>query len=224
VDTTDTNLAQDAYYAMSYQLGCTEDGTEVKKVVDEAQEYYDAQDKREWVEWAGKTPMLRLHVQIAMEKADMARAEQEELEEMRRQDEREQREREQAEKEAELEEKEVEYIRQVDAKEINEDQFRELVGELDLERVMGESVVEGPATMLATTQDEEVGESERDESMEEEQAAAEKAVESSTISKGKRKAAPARAKVYGAVDWPVSDLPKSTSICTNIFAYSATDV
>jgi hypothetical protein len=43
-----------------------------------AQEYYDAQDKREWVEWAGKILMLRLHVQIAMEKVDTARAEKEE--------------------------------------------------------------------------------------------------------------------------------------------------
>jgi hypothetical protein len=32
---------------MSYQLGCTEDDAEVKKAVDEAQEYYDAQDRRE---------------------------------------------------------------------------------------------------------------------------------------------------------------------------------
>jgi hypothetical protein len=45
---------------MSYQLECTEEDTEVKKAVDEAQAYYDAQDKREWVEWAGKMLMLRL--------------------------------------------------------------------------------------------------------------------------------------------------------------------
>jgi hypothetical protein len=44
-----------------------EDDVNVKKVVDEAQEYYDVQDKREWVEWAGKTLMPHLHVQIAME-------------------------------------------------------------------------------------------------------------------------------------------------------------
>jgi hypothetical protein len=31
---------------------------------------------------------------------------------------------------------------------------------MDMERVMGESVAEGPTTMQATTQDEEVGESE----------------------------------------------------------------
>jgi hypothetical protein len=35
---------------MSYQLKRTEEDTEVKKAVDEAQAYYDAQDKREWVE------------------------------------------------------------------------------------------------------------------------------------------------------------------------------
>jgi hypothetical protein len=64
-----------------------------------------------------------------------------------------------------LEEREAEYIQQVDAKEIDEEKFRELVGELDLERAMAESVVEGPAT----TQDKEVGESEWEESMEEEQ-------------------------------------------------------
>jgi hypothetical protein len=58
------------------------------------------------------------------------------------------------------------------AKEIDEEKFQELVNELDLERVMGESVMGG----LATTQDEDVGESEREESAEEEPAAAEKAV------------------------------------------------
>jgi hypothetical protein len=50
-----------------------------------------------------------------------------------------------------------------------------------------------------TTQDGEAGESEQEES-------AEKAVESSTVGKGKRKAAPARAKIYAAVDGPVSTL------------------
>jgi hypothetical protein len=74
------------------------------------------------------------------------------------------------------------------------------------------------------TQDEEVGESEWDESVEEEPVVAGKAAESSTVGKGKRKAAPARAQVYGPVYGPVSDLPKSTSICANIFAYSATNV
>jgi hypothetical protein len=154
---------------MSYRLGRTEDDAEVKKAVNEAQEYYNAQDRRDWVKWAAK--------------------------------------------EAELNEKEVEYIRQVNVKEIDEVRFRELVSELDLERAIGESIVEGPAT----TQDEEVGESEWDES-------AEKVVESSTVGKGKRKAAPARAKVYGEVDGLVSHLPKSSSICANIYAYSATDV
>jgi hypothetical protein len=120
----------------------------------------------------------------------------------------EQRERERAEKEAEWEKREAEFIRQVDAKEIDDEQFRELVNELDLERAMAESIAEGPATTQATTQDGEVGESEREES-------AEVVVESSTVGKGKRKAAPARAKVYAAVDGPVSRLFKSTSICAN---------
>jgi hypothetical protein len=143
---------------------------------------------------------------MVMEQADVMRAKQEELEEMRLQDEREQQERERAEKEAELEEREAEYIWQVDAKEIDEKKFRELVNELDLERAMAESVAEGPATTQATTQDEEVGESEREESVEEEPAAAEVAIESSTVGKGKWKVAPARAKVYAAVDEPVSNL------------------
>jgi hypothetical protein len=46
-------------------------------------------------------------------------------------------------------EKTTEYIWQMNVKEIDEDRFWELVGELDLERAMGESIVEG----LATTQD-----------------------------------------------------------------------
>jgi hypothetical protein len=109
----------------------------------------------------------------------------------------------------------VELIRQVEAKEIDDERFRKLVNELDLERAMAESVAEGPATTQATTQDGEVGESEREESAEEEPAAAERAVESSTVGKGKRKAAPTRAKVYAEVDGPVSRLSQSTSIHAN---------
>jgi hypothetical protein len=74
--------------------------------------------------------------------------------------ERAQREEEWAAKEAELDKRETEYIRQMNAKEIDEDKFRELVGELDLERAMGESIAEGPAMMQATTQDEGARESE----------------------------------------------------------------
>jgi hypothetical protein len=80
------------------------------------------------------------------------------------------------------------------------------VGELDLERAMGESVAEGPAMTQAMTQDEEIGESEWDELVEEEPAA-DKVIESSTVGNGKQKAVPARAKVYGAVEGPVSNLP-----------------
>jgi hypothetical protein len=69
---------------------------------------------------------------------------------------------------------------------IDEEKVRDLIGELDMERAMAESVAEEPATTQATMQDREAGESEREES-----AAAEKGVESSTIGKGKRKAAPA---------------------------------
>jgi hypothetical protein len=160
VDIPDAYVLQNTYYCVSYHLGHTEDDVDVKKAVDEAQVYYNAQEKREWVEWAGKILMPRLHAQMAMEQVDVMRVEQEELEEMRRQDEVEQREWERAEKEAEWEEKEAELIRQVDAKEIDDEQFQELVNELDLERAMAESVAEGPATMQATTQDGEVGESE----------------------------------------------------------------
>jgi hypothetical protein len=64
-------------------LGRTEDDVDVKKAVDEVQVYYNTQEKREWVEWAGKILMPRLHVQMAMEQVDVMRAEQEELEEMR---------------------------------------------------------------------------------------------------------------------------------------------
>jgi hypothetical protein len=69
---------------MSYHLECTEEDTEVKKAVDEAQAHYDAQNKREWVEWAGKILMLRLHAQMAMERADAERAEQDAMDEERR--------------------------------------------------------------------------------------------------------------------------------------------
>jgi hypothetical protein len=91
-------------------LGRTEDDVDVKEAVDQAQAYYNVQEKREWVEWAGKILMPRLHAQMAMEQADAMRAEQEALEEMRRQDEEEQRERERAEKEGEWEEREAELI------------------------------------------------------------------------------------------------------------------
>jgi hypothetical protein len=166
--------------------------------------------------------MPRLHAQIMLEKADEMRAEQEALEEMRRQDERVQREEERAVKEVELEEKEDKYIWQLNDKEIDEERFRGLVGELDMERAMGESITEGPATMQATTQDEDVGESEQEVLANEEPAAAEIAVKLSTVGKGKRKAAPARAKVYMEMDELVSVLQKSSSICANTFAYSET--
>jgi hypothetical protein len=105
-----------------------------------------------------------------------------------------------------LEAREEEYIKQLDMRQIDGERFRELIGELDLERVMAESVAEGPAMTQATTQDEDAGESEWEESAEEEPAAAEKGVESSTVGKGKRKAVPARAKVYAAMDEPVSSI------------------
>jgi hypothetical protein len=82
---------------MSYRLGRTEDDPDVMKAVDEAQDYYNMQEKREWVKWAGKILMPRLHAQIAMEKVDVVRVEQEEVKEMRRQDKRVQWEQEQAE-------------------------------------------------------------------------------------------------------------------------------
>jgi hypothetical protein len=191
---------------MSYNLSRTEDDAEVKKAIDKAQGVYDVHGKREWVKWAGKMLMPWLHAKIAMERVDTMRAEQDAIEEERIQAERVQREEERAAKELALEEKEEEYIRQLNVKEIDEEKFQELIGELDLERAMGESVANGPATTQATTQDEDVGESEREVSAEEESAAVEKAVESLTVGKGKRKAAPTRAKVYAEMDEPVSDL------------------
>jgi hypothetical protein len=80
-------------------------------------------------------------------------------------------------KEAEVEEREMEYIRQVDAKEINKEKFQELVNELYLERAMGESIAEG----LATMQDEDIGESEQEELAEEEPAVAAVAVVRATL-------------------------------------------
>jgi hypothetical protein len=208
---------------MSYHLECTEEDAEVKKVVDEVQARYDAQNKREWVKWAGKILMPHLRAQMVMERADTERAEQDVMDEEWIQVERAQREEEWAAKEAELDEKEEEYIWQLNTKEIDENKFRELIGELDLERALGESVAEGPAMTQVTTQDEEVRESEREESAKEELAAVEKVIESSTVGKGKRKAAPIRARVYTAVTEPVSVLLKSSSICANTFAYSVTD-
>jgi hypothetical protein len=64
--------------------------------------------------------------------------------------------------------------------------------------------------MQVMMQDEDVGESEQEESAEEELAAAVKAIELLTVGKGKRKVAPARAKVYEEVEGPMSSL---TSHC-----------
>jgi hypothetical protein len=132
------------------------------------------------------------------------------------------------EKEVELDEKEAELIRQVNVKEINKPRFREIIAELDLERAMEESVAEGPAMMQATTQDEDVDESERDESAgEEEPEAAEVpiAAEALTIGKGKQKAAPAKTKVFSEVYRPVS---YSAEVIVNMQlthnAHSATSV
>jgi hypothetical protein len=92
-------------------------------------------------------------------------------------------------------------------KEINEVRFRELVGELDLEEAMEVSIAEGQAMTQVTTQGKEVRESEQGKSVEEELEAVEKVIESSTVSKGKRKVVPTRAKVYSKVNSPVSNLP-----------------
>jgi hypothetical protein len=59
--------------------------------------------------------------------------------------------------------------------------------------------------------------------VEEELEVAAKVLESSTVSKGKWKVAPTRAKVYGGVDGPVSCLLKLTSIRANTYSYSVTD-
>jgi hypothetical protein len=130
------------------------------------------------------------------------------------------------EKEVELDEKEAELIRQVDAKEIGESWFWELVVELDLERAMGESMANRPAMTQATMQDKNVGESEQDELVgEEEPEAAAIAVESSTISKGKQKVVPAKTKVFSKVHGPIS---QSAKVIVNMqlthHAHSATSV
>jgi hypothetical protein len=124
-----------------------------------------------------------------------------------------------------LDEKKAEYIRQVNVKEIDEVQFWELVGELDLERALGESVVEGLAAMQATMQNEEVGESKQDELAEEAPVidSRQRRHQLLAVGKGKRKVAPTRAKVYAEVDSPVSNLLKSLSICVYIYSDSATD-
>jgi hypothetical protein len=59
---------------MFYNLSRTEDDTEAKKAVDEAQGVYDMHGKQEWVEWVGKMLMLWLHAQMAMEQVDAMRA------------------------------------------------------------------------------------------------------------------------------------------------------
>jgi hypothetical protein len=51
-----------------------EDDVDMKKAVDNMQEYYDAQDMRHWAKWAEKTLMPHLHAQIAIEKVDTVRA------------------------------------------------------------------------------------------------------------------------------------------------------
>jgi hypothetical protein len=66
---------------MSYHLSHTEDDAKVRKAVDEAQGVYDTHGKWEWVEWVGKTLMLRMHMQMAMERADAERAEQDTIDE-----------------------------------------------------------------------------------------------------------------------------------------------
>jgi hypothetical protein len=68
---------------MASRFGRTEEDTEVKKAVDDTQEYFNTQDKREWVEWAGKMLIPCLHTQMAMEKVDAERVEQDMVDEMR---------------------------------------------------------------------------------------------------------------------------------------------
>jgi hypothetical protein len=69
MDITDTYFVQNIYYCMSYHLIHTEDDVDVKNAVDEAQKYYNVQEKWGWVKWAGKILMPWLHAQMVMEQA-----------------------------------------------------------------------------------------------------------------------------------------------------------
>jgi hypothetical protein len=57
-------------------------------VIDEARNYFNNQDKREWVEWAGTISMPKLHAEMEMEKAAARRAqvEAERLERVRKEE------------------------------------------------------------------------------------------------------------------------------------------
>jgi hypothetical protein len=51
-------------------LGRTKDNDDIKKVVNEAQAAFNGQEKQEWVDWAGKTLMQRMHTQMELGKWD----------------------------------------------------------------------------------------------------------------------------------------------------------
>jgi hypothetical protein len=49
-------------------LGLTEDDQDISAIIEEARDYFNNKDKREWVEWAGMILMPKLHVEKVVAK------------------------------------------------------------------------------------------------------------------------------------------------------------
>jgi hypothetical protein len=53
----------------AFSLGLAEDDQDIVAVIEEAWDYFNNQDKKEWVEWAGTILMPKLHAKMEMKKA-----------------------------------------------------------------------------------------------------------------------------------------------------------
>jgi hypothetical protein len=152
------------YYHLTSVSGEPAENKGVIMAIDEAHIIFDSFDKREWVGWAGKTLMPKLHGEIEVEKSAAATAE-------KRRANEEQREREKGEQQEKFDRRAEELIRAFQEKKIDQEKLQSSVQVLnaDIAIFKGEAMAESvamspPATQEETTHDEaERGEVEVDE-------------------------------------------------------------
>jgi hypothetical protein len=130
----------------AFSLGLAEDDQDIVAVIEEAWDYFNNQDKKEWVEWAGTILMPKLHAKMEMKKAVARRVqvEAEGLDQIRKEEQKWEQER--LDREAEFDWRAEEIRQAFKSKKIDSKQLRKAAEALELERVTMESVAETPAT------------------------------------------------------------------------------
>jgi hypothetical protein len=182
-------------------LGLTGGDQDIIAIIEEARDYFNNKDKREWVEWAGTILIPKLHAEMEMEKvaARRVQVEAERLERIRQEEQKQ--EKEQVDREAEFDRRAEEIRQAFKTKKIDGKQLREAVEALELEQVTVKSVAETPATTpYQTTMQDDEGEDEIEEEVLEL-----KRVKAIAPSSSKHKGQGDESTVYAEASGPVSD-------------------